>query len=266
MLADRLARASGEGSKVPVSDLRSCLQQWVVNPKLATVMSRVTPTLLSYTVALGFSSYVLFQARKPDKWFGRIFTRAMNKGHESMTNWGLGQVVIESGFKALDVGCGGGRTIEKLAALASAGMVHGIDYADGSVATSREHNQHLINAGLVVIQKATVSQLPFPDNSFDLVTAVETQYYWPDLVRDMREILRVLKPGGKLVVVAETYKGGKYDKLKWPVMWLLRSSHLSVTGHRELFSAAGYTGIEIFEEHSKGWICGVGEKAQGRES
>jgi SAM-dependent methyltransferase len=105
-----------------------------------------------------------------------------------------------------------------------------------------------------------VSKLPFADNSFDLVTAVETQYYWPDLVGDMREILRVLKPGGKLIVIAETYKGGKYDKLKWPVMWLLRSSHLSENGHRELFSVAGYTDVEIFEKHNKGWICGVAEK------
>ena len=105
-----------------------------------------------------------------------------------------------------------------------------------------------------------MSQLPFSADEFDLVTAVETQYYWPDLVEDMREILRVLKSGGKLVVIAETYKGGKFDTLKWPVMWLLRSSHLSVNDHRELFAKAGYTDIEIFEEHDRGWICGIGKK------
>jgi SAM-dependent methyltransferase len=104
-----------------------------------------------------------------------------------------------------------------------------------------------------------VSDLPFPDNQFDLVTAVETQYYWPDLLGDMREILRVLKPDARLVVIAETYKGGKYDRLKWPVMWLLRSSHLSVNGHRELFSAAGFTDVEVFEDE-RGWICGIGRK------
>jgi len=45
---------------------------------------------------------------------------------------------------------------------------------------------------------------------FDLVTAIETQYYWPDLVNDMREILRVLAPGGTLVIIAESYKNGKF--------------------------------------------------------
>ena len=165
-----------------------------------------------------------------------------------------------SHFTILDVGCGGGRTVKKLAAIATDGMVHGIDYAEGSVAASRAENGQLIKAGRVAIEKASVSRLPFPDNTFDLVTAVETQYYWPDLAGDMREILRVVKPGGKLMVIAETYKGGKYDKLKWPVMWLLRSSHLSVNEHRELFSNAGYTDVEIFEEHGKGWICGIARK------
>ena len=125
---------------------------------------------------------------------------------------------------------------------------------------SSEQNAQLIKEGRVVIQKASVSKLPFPDNKFDLVTAIETQYYWPDLVGDMHEILRVLKPGGKLIVVAETYKGGRYDKLKWPVMKLLGSSHLSVSEHRELLLAAGYSAIEISEEQNKGWISAIAAK------
>jgi ubiquinone/menaquinone biosynthesis C-methylase UbiE len=139
-------------------------------------------------------------------------------------------------------------------------MVYGIDYAEGSVAVSREHNAELIEAGRVVIKKASVSQLPFLNDTFDLVTAIETQYYWPDLEGDMREILRVLKPSGRLIVIAEMYKGGKYDWLKWPVMWLLRSSHLSVSDHRELFASTGYVNIEIFEESNRGWICGMATK------
>ena len=177
-----------------------------------------------------------------------------------MTDWGLSHVTIDSQFEILDIGCGGGRTIEKLAAMVTAGVVNGIDYADGSVSVSREHNAQMIQAARVVIQKASVSQLPFGDNTFDLVTAIETQYYWPDLPADMREVLRVLKPAGRLVVIAEMYKGGRYDRLKWPVMWLLRSSHLSVSDHRELFASAGYDHVEIFEEKTKGWICATAAK------
>jgi SAM-dependent methyltransferase len=216
--------------------------------------------LLRYTAIIVLTAYLLLQARKPTKWIGRFFGHALNAGHSTMTDWGLKHVVIRSDFTILDVGCGGGRTVEQLAATATGGMVYGIDYSDGSAAASRAKNAQLIKAGRVAIEKASVSQLPFPDNKFDLVTAVETQYYWPSLLEDMREILRVLRPGGKLIVIAEMYKGGKYDTLKWPVMWLLRSSHLSVSDHRELFSKAGYTDVEIFEEAAKGWICAIGSK------
>jgi SAM-dependent methyltransferase len=216
--------------------------------------------LIRYAVAVAVATYLLLQARKPNRWVGRLFLHAMNKGHSRLTDWGLTHVTVEKHFTTLDVGCGGGRTVAKLAAMAPDGIAHGIDIAEGSVAASRVHNAHLTRAGCVVIEKASVSQLPFPDGKFDLATAVETQYYWPDLPGDMREILRVLKPGGQLIVIAEMYKGGRFDRLKWPVMWLLRSSHLSANDHRELFLKAGYTDVEIVEEPKKGWICAIGRK------
>jgi ubiquinone/menaquinone biosynthesis C-methylase UbiE len=128
------------------------------------------------------------------------------------------------------------------------------------VAASRGKNAKLLKEGRVALQQASVSQLPFAENTFDLVTAVETQYYWPDLLGDMREILRVLRPGGTLIVIAESYKKGANEVLQWPVMKLLRSTTLSVDEERELFTAAGYSPVGIFEERSKGWICGTGTK------
>lgn len=217
--------------------------------------------MLSYTFGLVLATYILYQARKPGRWVGRVLLRAMNEGHSRMTDWGLSHVGIRESFAILDVGCGGGRTIEKLATVAKNGKVEGIDYADGSVAASRALNKELIKVGRVSIQKASVSRLPFADDTFDLVTAVETQYYWPDLPQDMREIWRVLKPSGTLVVIAETYKGGAQDRFKWPVMWLLRSSHLSAGDQLELFEKVGYRGVKIFEEPKKGWICAMGRKA-----
>ncbi len=58
------------------------------------------------------------------------------------------------------------------------------------------------------IRQGSVSDLPFAAETFDLVTAIEMQHYWPNLPKDMRAILRVLKHGGTFAVSAETYKGG----------------------------------------------------------
>jgi len=182
----------------------------------------------------------------------------MNMSHSGVTDWGLTHVRIERNFRILDVGCGGGRTINKLAGIAEEGTVCGIDYSKGSVAASRHRNASLRKAVRVEIEQASVSHLPFPDKKFDLVTAVETHYYWPDLAGDMREIRRVLKPGGTLIMIAESYKRGRYGMLQGLVMKPLRAAHLSVDEHRELFLAAGYSDVQMFENESKGWICGTG--------
>ncbi|MFL6582993.1 MAG: class I SAM-dependent methyltransferase [Chthoniobacterales bacterium] len=204
------------------------------------------------------TAYLLYQMRKPGRWVGRLFARGMNKSHSRLTDWGLQHVSIARDAAALDVGCGGGATIGKLARTAR--KVYGIDYAAGSVATARSHNAQLINDGRVEIKQASVSSLPFPDNQFDVITAVETQYYWPDLDHDMREVLRVLKPDGLFAVIAETYKGGRTDKFQRPVMALLRSAHLSPDDQRQLFAKAGYCDIQVFEEMRRGWICVTGRK------
>src|SRR5215813_8806691 len=161
--------------------------------------------VVTWLVAIIAAVYLARQARKPHKWIGRPFLWIMNRSHSTLTDWGLRQVSIGKSFSVLDIGCGGGRTIQKLAAIASEGRVCGVDYASGSVAVSRSKNARLIESGRVEIRAASVSQLPFPDSSFDLATAVETQYYWPDLVNDMKEVRRVLKPGGHFAVIAETY-------------------------------------------------------------
>jgi SAM-dependent methyltransferase len=183
----------------------------------------------------------------------------MNFSHSGVTDWGLRHVGIERDFKILEVGCGGGRTIEKLAELAPDGMVDGIDYADGSVAASRGKNAKLLKEGRVALQQASVSQLPFAENTFDGYRrgrlSITGRTCW-EICGD----LGVLRPGGTLIVIAESYKKGANEVLQRPVMKLLRSTNLSVDEQRELFAAAGYNAVEIFEERSKGWICGTGTK------
>lgn len=205
--------------------------------------------------------YFMRQVRKPSQWLGRFVVKGMNQRHALLTDWGVSQVEIDRTWTILDIGCGGGRTVGELAKAADTGKVYGVDYAEGSVIVSRDYNRRFITDGRVQIEHATVSKLPFPDCMFDLVTAIETQYYWPNLQEDMREIRRVLKPGGTLLVVAENYKGGRFDWLEGPLMRiLLGSSRLSPEDQRVLFEGTGYADVQIVEERRKGWICVTGSK------
>jgi ubiquinone/menaquinone biosynthesis C-methylase UbiE len=186
----------------------------------------------------------------------------MNSSHSKLTDWGLKHVPIEHRSTILDVGCGGGRTVSKLAAMATQGKVYGVDYSDESVATTKRTNAQWIDLGRVEIQQGSVSELPFPDGMFDLVTAVETHFWWPNLPGDLREVFRVLKPGGTLVVIAEIYKGANTMAAKLAEKYASRTSMvlLSVDEHRELFTNAGYANVQIIEKRDKGWICGIGTK------
>jgi SAM-dependent methyltransferase len=214
---------------------------------------------------MSIASKLLGQVRNPTGWLGRWNLRGMNRRHSELTDWGLTHVSIDSDATILDIGCGGGRTIHKLAAIALNGRVCGVDYSATSVAASRKTNQEWIKTGRVEIQHGSVSQLPFADQTFDLGIAVETHFYWPDLPADVREVLRVLKPLGALIIVAEVYKGGKYDRRVQRFEELIRRAgfsyaNLSVDEHRELFFRAGFTDVQVIEDYEKGWICGIGKK------
>ena len=217
---------------------------------------------------VSFGVRLLNQVSKPNGFMGKVTLWRMNLSHAKVTAWGLGQISIRKSDTILDVGCGGGKTVARLAAMAADGKVYGVDYSEESVAASRKMNREAIAAGHVEILHASVSQLPFPHQMFDVVTAVETHYYWPDLVADLREVLRVLKPGGTLAIIAEAYKGGKYDQVLRRLEMLeqrgfMKYAHLTVQEHGELLAKAGFSDVQLFENYDKGWLCAVGRKPPG---
>jgi SAM-dependent methyltransferase len=200
------------------------------------------------------------QVRKPSGWFGKRIAGTMNLSHAKMTDWALQQVSVPKDGTILDIGCGGGLTIRRLAAMASAGKVFGLDYSPASVAVSSATNAQEIEAGRVEIKHGSVASLPFADCTLDLVTAVETHYYWPDLPANLREILRVLMPGGTFALIAETYRGGPFRLLYAIVMPLLRAKFLSDQEHRDLLSQTGFIDVETRHRSGKNWILATGRK------
>ena len=201
------------------------------------------------------------QCRKPAWIVGRLLARSMNASHVHVTRWGLGHVAIGERDTILDVGCGGGRTIKAMAATAVRGRVVGVDYSAASVNVARRVNADAIAAERVSVQQGSVSALPFADDTFDLVTAVETHYYWPDLSSDLIELRRVLKAGGRVLLIAEAYRGNRADWLYAPAMRALGAKYLTPDEHRRLLVGAGFMDVELDEERSKGWLCVVGRKA-----
>jgi len=203
------------------------------------------------------------QCQRPTGFFGRYTLWRMNKSHSKLTDWGLSHVAIQPNFVVLDVGCGGGRTVSKLAVLVTQGKVFGVDYSTDSVAFSQKTNARAIQAGRVEIRQASVSQLPFQDSTFDLITAVETHFWWPNLPTDLRELFRVTKPRGQLAIIAEVYKGATALASRLVEKYATQTGIQILTPdeHRELLAAAGYFDIQIDVQPAKGWIIATSQKA-----
>ena len=202
------------------------------------------------------------QCRKPTGIFGRLMARGMNYGHK-VAGWGLNHVSVNKDHVILDVGCGGGKTVNTLAKMAAEGKVYGIDYSKDSVAVASKVNKRFIDEGRVEIRHASVESLPFPDKFFDLVTAVETYYFWPDLINNLREIRRVLKLGGSVILINEVYRHDKFEKrnAKWARLGDF-TYHLP-DEFGEFLSDAGYSSIQIDVLESKNWIAVIGTKKTG---
>jgi ubiquinone/menaquinone biosynthesis C-methylase UbiE len=210
---------------------------------------------------MGFAEKLVRQCRKPQGMLGRFVGRAMNTGHARVIRWGLGHL-SEEPTAILDVGCGGGAALRDMASRFPSTKLYGIDYSQDMVLLAKKVNKSLIKMGRVEITHGSVSSLPFSDQTFDLATAFEAYYFWPDLIHDLQEIKRVLMPGGTLLLVNEAYESAKFQdrNRKWAA-WADMHLH-SPAGYREFMTTAGYGAIEIHEVAEKNWIAALGKKTE----
>ena len=142
------------------------------------------------------------QFSRPSSLMGRLLLRSMNIGHGRLHQWGLKAAGIQLTDRVLDVGCGGGKAIYRILE-ETRREVAGVDHSPEAVKTARSVNRAAVSSGRLRIVESSVESLPFRDGLFDVVTAFETTYFWPELQAGLTEIHRVLNRGGRLVIANE---------------------------------------------------------------
>lgn len=209
---------------------------------------------------MGIMQAMFEQFRKPTGWLAGLAGLGMNSGHEKVWRWGLEHVAIQSDAVILDVGCGGGGAVRILAQAASRGQVYGVDYSEDVLPTARRVNQAFIRQGRVEIKHGSVSDLPFPDDTFDLATAFETTIFWPTLLNDLREVRRVLKSGGILLIANEAYADARFEErnARWSCLANFQLQTPEET--RQCLVEAGYAQVEIDTSPEKNWIAAIAQK------
>ncbi len=179
------------------------------------------------------------QCARPEGALGRVMLSFMNYTHAPLTNWGLNLVDVQDGWTMLDVGCGGGFTIRRLLKRSRGAQVYGIDISEESVAKARKVNAEVLDKQVFITQ-GSAEKLPYEDGKFDLVTAVETVYFWPNLPDCLQEVRRVLKPGGKFAILVEVVDSDS----KWTSVVEGMTAY-SPDDLKKLLDDAGFTQTEI---------------------
>lgn len=204
-------------------------------------------------------SKIFSNARKPEGFFGRMMVNGMNGGsHAKMAEWGLSYITISDDADILDVGCGGGANLARLLKRCTKGTVKGIDYSPVSVKKSKEVNATAIAKGRCKVQEGSATALPYEDGEFDLVTAFETVYFWPDIKDCFRGVHRVLKDGGHFFIVNEddglTGKNEKWEKI-------IDGMHTYTSDElRTLLSATDFHDITVHSDDQHHWLAVVATK------
>ncbi len=202
---------------------------------------------------MGLMKKFFNQTRKPEGFLGNLMLSGMNTGgHAKLADWGFSHLPELHVANAVDLGCGAGRNVGELLKKYPNAKVTGIDYSEASVQKSKDYNKAAISAGRCEIRQGDVSALSLPHESFDLVTAFETVYFWPGLEACFAQVAGILKPGGYFLICNESDGADAASKKFETII-----DGMKIYTPEEISSAlkkAGFSDVKAGHHSSKPWI------------
>ena len=152
----------------------------------------------------------------------------------------------------LDIGCGGGAFINKLLKYKKVKKAYGIDHSEKMIELSNKKNKKFIKNGMIEIERSSVDNLPFNEDMFDTVTALETIQFWPAMDKSIKEVRRVLKEKGYFLIV------NRYptESSRWYIKMQLKNT----SEYKDILERCGFIVKKIDKEQRKGWIIVLCEK------
>ncbi len=141
------------------------------------------------------------QLRLPHGENSGIVTDLMAKSNKQLYDFTYQNLNLFPNMNILEIGPADGHFVDELFKMESEVGYKGVDLSDDMIEAARMRNADLVNKGKAEFIKGDINDLPFTEDSFDRIFTVNTLYFWSDPGKGVRELLRVLKPSGKLMIV-----------------------------------------------------------------
>jgi ubiquinone/menaquinone biosynthesis C-methylase UbiE len=143
------------------------------------------------------------QFQQPTGWLGWLVGQLMAKKNRDRSEWVIGLMEIQPDDRILEVGFGSGVDIDRVSALATEGLVAGIDHSEVMVQQAKKRNATAIRAKRVELQCAAASSIPYASDMFDKLFAINVAQFWANPLDELTELQRVLKPGGFIALAIQ---------------------------------------------------------------
>ena len=128
-----------------------------------------------------------------------------------------------------------------------------------SVEYSLATNAAAVEEGRCRVLERDVADMGFAGGSFDLVTAFETLYFWPDTDAAFAEIARVLRPGARFMVCNEA--DGDVDKAEQLVELIEGMTVYDAGQISAMMERAGLVDVEVHAKPARAWLAVIGTKS-----
>jgi arsenite methyltransferase len=214
---------------------------------------------------MGIVRILAEQLRQPKGVLGRLAGHLMARMDKPSNDWAISLMNIEPNDHLLEIGFGPGMAIEKVSQIALNGFVAGIDFSETMLEQARKLNASAIESGLVELKYGEVSSIPYGDELFDKVFGINVMYVLPDLSKAIKEMCRVLKPGGQITFcMPEKEFVEKRRRLAPEDIFILYDIDEVIRS----LSEAGFSGVR-YEKAKVGpgtWVCVLAEKTPSTRS
>jgi ubiquinone/menaquinone biosynthesis C-methylase UbiE len=117
--------------------------------------------------------------------------------------WAVALLDVQPTDRVLELGCGPGVALAALADRASRGLVVGVDHSQVMIRQARRRNAAAVKQGRVRLIHSPVERLQVTDGPFDAALAVNNVGMWPEPATQLRDIGRLLRPGGRIALVSQ---------------------------------------------------------------